>query len=101
MEGECGSHSRLLTAFCRASGIPARLSIGCMYSPLYGGSFGQHAWTEVYMGDEAGWVAIDATISEFDYADAGHIRLGTATSFQSEKMEILDYRISGADERQK
>ncbi len=97
MEGECGSHSRLLTAFCRAVGIPARLSIGCMYSPWYGGSFGQHAWTEVYMGEDVGWIAIDATILEFDYVDAGHIKLGEGATFHPESMEILDYRIGDGE----
>jgi len=97
-EGECGSHSRLLAAFCRAVGIPARLSIGCMYSPWYGGSFGQHAWTEVYMGNEIGWIAIDATILEYDYVDAGHIKLGEGTTFHPESMEILDYRIGDGNE---
>ncbi|NQT77598.1 MAG: lasso peptide biosynthesis protein [Bacteroidetes bacterium] len=96
-QGECGSHSRLLTAFCRAAGIPSRLSIGCMYSPWYGGSFGQHAWTEVYMGENIGWIAVDATIQEYDYVDAGHIKLGIGATFQPENMEILDYRIAGAD----
>jgi len=96
-QGECGSHSRLLTAFCRAAGIPSRLSIGCMYSPWYGGSFGQHAWTEVYMGEKIGWIAIDATIQEYDYVDAGHIKLGIGATFQPENMEILDYRIAGGD----
>jgi len=95
-EGECGSHSRLLAAFCRAVGIPARLSIGCMYSTNYKGSFGQHAWNEVFMG-EAGWISVDATIFENDYIDAGHIRLGERTSFQPEKMEILEYRTSNGD----
>ncbi|HAQ18963.1 MAG TPA: hypothetical protein DCR40_06980 [Prolixibacteraceae bacterium] len=91
-EGECGSHSRLLAAFCRAVGIPARLSVGCMYTPYLGGSFGQHAWTEVYMGD-AGWIAVDATAFEFDFVDAGHIRLGEKTSFNPKEMKIIDYRI--------
>lgn len=90
-EGECGSHSRLLTAFCRAVGIPARLSIGCMYVPYMGGSFGQHAWTEVFMG-EVGWVAVDATAHEFDFVDAGHIRLGEKASFNPKEMNILDYK---------
>jgi hypothetical protein len=90
--GECGSHSRLLTAFCRAVGIPARLSIGCMYISYAGGCFYQHAWTEVYMGD-AGWVAVDATAHEFDFVDAGHIRLGEETSFNPKAMKILDYRM--------
>lgn len=91
-EGECGSHSRLLAAFCRAMGIPARLSVGCMYVPYLGGSFGQHAWTEVYMG-KAGWVAVDATANEFDFVDAGHIRLGEKTSFNPRQMKILEYRM--------
>ncbi|QIA07066.1 transglutaminase-like domain-containing protein [Draconibacterium halophilum] len=94
-EGECGSHSRLLTAFCRAVGIPARLSIGCMYISYAGGCFYQHAWTEVYMGD-AGWVAVDATAHEFDFVDAGHIRLGEKTSFNPKAMKILDYQMENA-----
>ncbi|WP_319499691.1 transglutaminase-like domain-containing protein [uncultured Draconibacterium sp.] len=94
-EGECGSHSRLLTAFCRAVGIPARLSIGCMYISYAGGCFYQHAWTEVYMGD-AGWIPIDATAHEFDFVDAGHIRLGEKTSFNPKAMKILDYQMVNA-----
>ncbi len=92
--GECGSHSRLLAAFCRAVEIPARLSIGCMYTTYYKGSFGQHAWTEVFMGD-AGWIAVDATANEIDFVDAGHIRLGELTTFQPIEMKILEYRIEG------
>ena len=95
-QGECGSHSRLMAAFCRAVGIPARLAVGCMYSTSYQGSFGQHAWNEVYMGD-AGWIPVDATIFEYDYIDAGHIRLGEQTSFQPEKMEILDYKVGSGE----
>jgi len=91
--GECGGHSRLLTAFCRAVGIPARMVIGCMYTTYYGGSFGQHAWTEVFMGDEAGWIPVDATIGEVDYVDCGHIRLGEMASFNPVEMEILNYQV--------
>jgi tetratricopeptide (TPR) repeat protein len=90
-EAECGGHSRLLAAFCRAVGIPARMAVGCMYTPYKTGSFGQHAWTEVYMGD-AGWVPVDATISEINFIDAGHIRLGENATFRPAKMEIIDFR---------
>ena len=90
-EAECGGHSRLLAAFCRAVGIPARLSVGCMYTSYYSGGFGQHAWTEVYMGD-AGWIPVDATINEADFIDAGHIRLGEKATFRPVAMEILDFR---------
>lgn len=92
-EGECGSHSRLLAAFCRSAGIPSRMVMGCLYSPWYGGSFGQHGWTEVYMGEKTGWVAVDATILEYGYVDAGHIKLGELTAFHPVSMEILEYRI--------
>jgi len=90
-EAECGGHSRLLAAFCRAVGIPARLSVGCMYTSYYSGGFGQHAWTDVYMGD-AGWIPVDATINEPDFVDAGHIRLGEKATFRPVAVEILDFR---------
>ena len=90
-EAECGGHSRLLAAFCRAVGIPARLSVGCMYTNYYSGGFGQHAWTEVYMGD-AGWIPVDATINEADFIDAGHIKLGENATFRPVSMEVLDSR---------
>ena len=48
--GECGAHSMLLAAFCRAVGIPARVVFGAMYVPNFGGGFGQHGWNEIYMG---------------------------------------------------
>ena len=102
--GECGGHSVLLASFCRAVGIPARGVWGCMYAPLGGGAFGQHAWTEIYMG-AAGWVPVDSTAHEADYVDSGHIRLGlfgstedggaTAIALGAREMEVLDYRLTG------
>jgi transglutaminase-like putative cysteine protease len=93
--GECGSHSNLLAAFCRAVGIPCRVVWGCMYAPNFGGAFCQHAWNEVYMG-EAGWIPVDATAEEFDYVDCGHVRLGVREAMtvflNPHKMEILDYK---------
>jgi transglutaminase-like putative cysteine protease len=94
-EGECGAHSRLLAAFCRSVGIPARVVWGCMYVPNLGGSFGQHAWNEVYMG-QAGWIPLDTTTREIDLADSGHIRLGILSSayvaLNPKQMEILDFQ---------
>jgi transglutaminase-like putative cysteine protease len=96
MEAECGGHSRLLAAFCRSVGIPSRVVVGCMYSNYYSGGFGQHAWTEVYMG-KAGWIPVDATIAETDYVDAGHIRLGEDANFRPVSMEIIDLRTGQAE----
>jgi hypothetical protein len=102
--GECGAHSILLAAFCRTVGIPARVVWGCMYIPNFGGSFGQHAWNEIYMG-EAGWVPVDATAHEVDFLDSGHIRVGIyqsiATALNAQEAEIIDYRLSGTVSEEK
>jgi hypothetical protein len=94
--GECGAHSRLLAAFCRAVGIPARMVMGGAYTEVAGGSFGQHGWDEVWMG-EAGWIPVDCTFRETDYVDSGHIRFGLLTTFNPINVEILDYRLSETD----
>lgn len=98
--GECGSHSNLLTAFCRAVGIPARGVFGCMYVPEHGGVFGQHAWNEVYMGD-AGWIPIECTADEVSYVDCGHIRLGEwesmAMALNAKEVELLEFRVGDGD----
>lgn len=96
--GECGAHSFLLASLCRALGIPARVVWGCTYVPQRGGSFGQHGWNEIYMG-EAGWIPVDATAYEVDFIDSGHIRFGVLqspiVSFNPHNLEILDYRLTG------
>ncbi len=94
--GECGAHSLLLAAFCRTVGIPARVVWGCMYTPNLGGSFGQHAWNEIYMGD-AGWIPVDATAMEVDFVDSGHLRVGemesTVIALNAKEMKVLDYQL--------
>jgi hypothetical protein len=95
--GECGSHSILTAALCRAVGIPARVVWGCMYVPNFGGAFGQHAWNEIYMGEKIGWVPVDSTAYETDFLDSGHIRLGEyqspVTALNPVTMEVLDYTV--------
>ncbi|MBN2542113.1 transglutaminase domain-containing protein [bacterium] len=99
--GECGAHSMLLAAFCRAVGIPARVVWGCMYVPNYGGSFGQHGWNEIYMG-ESGWIPVDATAQEYKFVDSGHLRVGvmksTSIALNLKEAEILDYRLDTGSE---
>ncbi len=73
-EGDCGPHSTLAVALMRSAGIPARLVGGLVYTPTFGGSFGQHAWVEVHMGG-SGWLAIDPTTGEFAKMSATHIKL--------------------------
>ncbi len=92
--GECGAHSFLTAALCRAVGIPARAVWGCMYVPLHGGVFGQHVWNEVYMGD-AGWIPLDTTAQQSDFVDSGHIRVGIfqskSTALNGESFDVLDH----------
>jgi len=67
-----------------------------MYTREYGGSFGHHGWTEIFMG-EAGWLTVDVTIHETDYVDSGHIRLGVMDTKQTilnyQEMEVLEYKV--------
>ncbi len=99
--GECGAHSLLVAALCRSVGIPARVVWGCMYIPNFGGAFGQHGWNEIYMGD-AGWLQIDATATETAFANSGHIRIGSYSSYSTAlnpiEMEVLDYRVGSGSE---
>jgi len=93
--GECGAHSNLTAALARAVGIPARVVWGCMYVPNGGGSFGQHGWNELYMGEQAGWIPIDSTAFETDFVDSGHVRIGVheslSTALNPIEMEVLEY----------
>lgn len=66
--------------------------MGCMYTQVGGGTFGQHMWNEVHMG-AAGWIPVDGTAREVDYVDSGHIRLGTLATFNPDAMEVIEYEV--------
>jgi len=72
--GDCTEHALLATALARASGVPARLIHGLVYSQGSDGKPGLfwHEWVEVWTGQ---WVAIDPTFGQ-PVADATHIQLG-------------------------
>ena len=73
-KGDCGPHATLMVAMLRCCNIPARLVGGVVYTPMFGGSFGQHAWVEVHVG-KAGWIALDPTTGELERLSATHIKL--------------------------
>jgi len=92
--GDCNEHATLLTALLRAVGIPARLSIGLVYTRK---KFFYHAWTEAYVG---GWVSMDATMNQMP-VDATHVKLlegnlekqvEIAGLIGVIKLKVLDYR---------
>ena len=71
--GDCSEHAVLLAALCRASGIPARVSMGVVY---VGGIWAGHAWNEVWIEGE--WYALDATIG-LGSVDALHLTMASMT----------------------
>ena len=92
--GDCNEHATLLTALLRASGIPARLGVGLVYTR---DKFFYHAWTEAYVGR---WISMDATLNQMP-ADATHIKLvegnldkqvEIAGFIGTMKIEIMDFK---------
>jgi tetratricopeptide (TPR) repeat protein len=75
-QADCLEFSELFIAMARSLGLPARLVTGLAHS---GGSFGGHAWVEVYAGE---WIELDPTWGT-DYVDATHIR--------AQSPELLSY----------
>jgi len=88
--GDCGPHTWLTIALCRAAGIPARMTGGLLYSEALGGSFGQHYWTRVWMGPD-GWVPIDTTTHEVGTLSPAHITLWNLAGLKSVSVTVLDY----------
>ncbi|MBN2548525.1 MAG: transglutaminase domain-containing protein [Anaerolineales bacterium] len=89
--GGCGEFANLLTALCRASGIPVQSVSGLAfpaYPPLWktstswGHPAGSHAWVEV--NSEAGWELADPSWASnsliktrwFGYNDGSHLSYG-------------------------
>ena len=75
-QGDCNEHTALYVALARAAGIPSRIAAGVVYSDAMGenGGFYYHAWPEVYLGEQHGWVPVDPTFGQFP-ADASHVKL--------------------------
>jgi len=69
---ECQGHAYLFAALARASGIPARVVNGIVYSAEHGG-FLYHTWNEAWIAKE-GWQPVDATFGQL-HADATHLKL--------------------------
>jgi tetratricopeptide (TPR) repeat protein len=75
-EADCLEFSELFVAMARTLGLPARIVSGLVHT---GGSFGGHAWVEVWVGE---WVELDPTWGT-NFVDATHIR--------SASSELLTY----------
>jgi hypothetical protein len=77
--GDCTEFAVLCAALCRATGIPARVTVGIAYVNDFEGKtgFGGHAWTEAYIVDK--WVGLDSAFKAgaLGKYDAGHIALAS------------------------
>jgi transglutaminase-like putative cysteine protease len=70
----CVGYATLLAALARASGIPSRLAMGAVY---YGGIWGGHAWTEVWI--DGRWLPLDAAVYAPGLASATRLAAGTSS----------------------
>lgn len=89
-EADCLEHAELYVALARASGLPARVVTG---AALGDGSFGAHAWVEVYLGQ---WCELDPTWGLLDYVDATHLRFENDSFAQYAMLNQLELEITGA-----
>ena len=55
--GDCTEHAALLAAALRIAGVPARVEVGLVFAPDYGGWVG-HAWNQAYDGQR--WIHLDS-----------------------------------------
>lgn len=95
-EADCLEHSELYVAMARSLGLPARVVTGAAFA---GGSFGAHAWVEIYLGR---WVEVDPTWGMMDYVDSTHLRFDGDTfasyaMLNQLQLEVLEARSFVAD----
>lgn len=70
----CVGYATLLAALTRAAGIPSRVAMGAVY---YGGIWGGHAWTEVWV--DGRWLPLDAAVYAPGVASAVRLKAGTSS----------------------
>jgi hypothetical protein len=88
--GDCKEYSVLLTALCRAAGIPARTAVGYLYVADFMGHsnvFGGHQWTQVYLGGK--WIDLDAT-RQAPYNTAGRITLAVGNGNSDDMVQLVN-----------
>ncbi len=89
-EADCLEHSELYVAIARALGLPARVVSG---AALSGGSFGAHAWVEIFLGK---WVEIDPTWGLMNHVDATHLRFDGDAFTSYAMLNQLELEITAA-----
>ena len=77
-QGVCQDHAHIFVASCRARGTPARYVSGYLYTGQ-NGEAASHAWADVWLGDQHGWVSVDVTNRSF--ANGKHCRLAVGRDY--------------------
>jgi len=76
--GVCQDQAHVLVACCRAADVPARYVSGYFHSGE-SGEVASHAWADVWLGAEHGWLSLDVTHAE--QAGARHCRLAVGRDY--------------------
>lgn len=104
--GVCQDLAHVFIAACRSLGIPARYVSGYLHTDIE--HTASHAWVDVWLGEENGWLACDVTHNRLaygnfcrlavgrDYLDASPVR-GIRRGGHGEVMEV---RVVVTDSRQ-
>jgi tetratricopeptide (TPR) repeat protein len=85
-EADCLEFSQLFVAMSRSLGLPARIVSGMAYG---GGSFGGHAWVEVWAGE---WIELDPTWGT-DFVDATHIRTASSELINYAALNLIEFEV--------
>ena len=70
----CMGYATVLASLARAASIPSRVAMGYVY---YGGIWGGHAWTEMFVDGE--WLPFDAAVYAPGIASAMRLSVGTSS----------------------
>lgn len=88
-EADCLEFSELFVAMARTLGLPARIVSGLVHT---GGSFGGHAWVEVWVGE---WVELDPTWGT-NFVDATHIRSASSELLTYSALNVIGIEVMEA-----
>jgi tetratricopeptide (TPR) repeat protein len=89
LEADCLEFSELFVAMARSLGLPARIVTGLAHSD---GSFGGHAWVEVWAGE---WVELDPTWGT-NFVDATHIRSASSELLAYGSLNLIGIEVMNA-----
>ena len=93
-EGVCQDQAHVFLACCRIAGIPARYVSGYLFAGQ-NREVASHAWVDVWLESERGWIGIDVTHQR--QAGAEHCRLAVGRDYH-DAAPVRGVRRGGGDE---